>query len=302
MSSPGIQQTGLVVASFGNRGHLDPGDGSAQRYVLKGRRLRVVCGDRVDWQVQAQGNELLVTAVHERDNALERPDSRGRAELAAANLSRLVIVLAPEPEPDFFIADRYLCAAEMMATDALIIWNKSDLNAPIPAEIKNYRALGYRLLEVSTKTDSGLKELLTTLATDISMLVGQSGVGKSSLINNLIPDTDVAIGELSSASREGKHTTTASIMHTLPSGGRLIDSPGVRDFAPVIRDPARVQIGFKEIIERAAECRFSNCQHIREPNCAIKAAIEFGAVTERRYESYKRLRSNAESLAALDPG
>jgi ribosome biogenesis GTPase len=301
MSSPGIQQTGLVVASFGNRGQLDPGDGSAQRYVLKGRRLRVVCGDRVDWQAQAQGNELLVTAVHERDNALERPDSRGRTELVAANLSRLVVVLAPEPEPDFFIADRYLCAAEMMATDALIIWNKSDLNAPIPAEIKNYRALGYRLLEVSTKTDSGLKELLTTLATDISMLVGQSGVGKSSLINNLIPDTDVAIGELSSASREGKHTTTASIMHTLPSGGRLIDSPGVRDFAPVIRDPARVQIGFKEIIERAAECRFSNCQHIREPNCAIKAAIESGAVTERRYESYKRLRSNAESLAALDP-
>ena len=301
MSSPGIQQTGLVVASFGNRGQLDPGDGSAQRYVLKGRRLRVVCGDRVDWQVQPQGNELLVTAVHERDNALERPDSRGRTELVAANLSRLVIVLAPEPEPDFFIADRYLCAAEMMATDALIIWNKSDLNAPIPAEIENYRALGYRLLEVSTKTDSGLKELLTTLATDISMLVGQSGVGKSSLINNLIPDTDVAIGELSSASREGKHTTTASIMHTLPSGGRLIDSPGVRDFVPVIRNPARVQIGFKEVIERAAECRFSNCQHIREPNCAIKAAIESGAVTERRYESYKRLRSNAESLAALDP-
>ena len=291
-----------MVASFGNRGQLDPGDGTAHRFVLKGRRLRAVCGDQVNWQAQPQGNELLVTAINERDNALERPDSRGRTELVAANLSRLVIVLAPEPEPDFFIADRYLCAAEMMAAEALIIWNKNDLKAPIPAEIKNYQTLGYSLLEMSAKSASGLEGFSTALATDISMLVGQSGVGKSSLINQLVPDADVATSELSAASREGKHTTTASIMHTLPSGGRLIDSPGVREFAPVIRDPARVQIGFKEIIDLAAECRFSNCQHLREPNCAIKAAVESGTVTARRYESYKRLRSSAETLAALDPG
>jgi ribosome biogenesis GTPase len=302
VSNSGTQQTGLVVASFGNRGHLDPGDGTAHRFVLKGRRLRAVCGDRVNWQAQPQGNELLVTAINERDNALERPDSRGRTELVAANLSRLVIVLAPEPEPDFFIADRYLCAAEMMAAEALIIWNKNDLKATIPAEIKNYQTLGYSLLEMSAKSASGLEEFSAALATDISMLVGQSGVGKSSLINQLVPDADVATSELSAASREGKHTTTASIMHTLPSGGRLIDSPGVREFAPVIRDPARVQIGFKEIVDLAAECRFSNCQHLREPNCAIKAAVESGTVTARRYESYKRLRSSAETLAALDPG
>jgi ribosome biogenesis GTPase len=301
MTEPEIPQTGLVVASFGNRGHLDPGDGTAQRYVVKGRRLRVVCGDRVTWQTQAKGNELLVTAIHERTNALERPDSRGRSELAAANLARLVIVLAPEPEPDFFIADRYLCAAEMMGAETLILWNKCDLNAPIPAEIESYRALGYPLIETSANTTDDLTELTTALATDISMLVGQSGVGKSSLINQLIPDADVKIGELSSASREGKHTTTASIMHTLPSGGRIIDSPGVREFTPVIRDPASVQMGFREIIERAAECRFSNCQHLREPNCAIKAAVDSGIVAARRYESYKRLRNSAEALAKLDP-
>jgi ribosome biogenesis GTPase len=300
MTDPEIQQTGLVVASFGNRGHLDPGDGSAQRYVLKGRRLRVVCGDRVAWQLQPKGNELLVTAIHERDNALERPDSRGRSELVAANLSRLVIVLAPEPEPDFFIADRYLCAAEMMAAEALIIWNKCDIDATIPAEIESYRSLGYTLMETSTNTPSGLTEFAAALTTDISMLVGQSGVGKSSLINQLVPDADVATSELSAASGEGKHTTTASIMHTLPSGGRLIDSPGVREFAPVIRDPTRVQIGFREVVEKAAGCRFSNCQHLREPNCAIKAAVDSGAIDARRYESYKRLRNSAEALANLD--
>jgi ribosome biogenesis GTPase len=299
MTDSETPQTGLVVASFGNRGHLDPGDGSVQRYVLKGRRLRVVCGDRVDWQTQPKGNELLVTAIHERDNVLERPDSRGRSELAAANLSRLVIVLAPEPEPDFFIADRYLCAAEMMATEALIIWNKCDLDATIPAEMETYRSLGYALMETSTSIARGLPEFAAALATDISMLVGQSGVGKSSLINQLVPNADVATSELSAASREGKHTTTASIMHTLPSGGRLIDSPGVREFAPVIRDPTRVEIGFREIIERAAECRFSNCQHLREPDCAIKAAVESGIVAARRYESYKRLRNSAEALANL---
>jgi len=302
MTQSDKQHTGLVVASFGNRGRLDPGDGTAERFVLKGRRLRAVCGDRVDWQAQEQGNELLVTAIHERDNALERPDSRGRTELVAANLSRLIIVLAPEPEPDFFIADRYLCAAEMMAIDTLIVWNKIDLKAPVPDEITNYQSLGYTLLETSINTTGGLPEFAAALAAGISMLVGQSGVGKSSLINQLVPDTNAATSELSSVSREGKHTTTASIMHTLPSGGRLIDSPGVREFAPVIRDPARVEMGFREIVERATECRFSNCQHLREPSCAIKAAVESGAITARRYESYKRLRSSAEALATLDPG
>lgn len=300
MTDTGTDKSGLVVASFGNRGRLDTGDGKTHRYILKGRKLRAVCGDRVEWKSPSHGNELIVTAIHDRDNVLERPDSRGRPERVAANLSRLVIVLAPEPTADFFIADRYLCATELLPAEALIIWNKTDLMAKVPAEIEAYRSLGYALVETSATLHTGMTELADALTTGISMLVGQSGVGKSSLINQLVPDADVAISELSEASREGKHTTTASVMHTLPNGGRLIDSPGVREFSPVIRDPANVQAGFREIIAEAANCRFSDCHHLREPDCAVKAAVESGVIAARRYESYKRLRHSATALATAD--
>ena len=287
--------TGTIIASYGNRGRIDTGGPKPAHYVMKGRRQRAVCGDRVDWQRQDTGHELLITHIHERDNTLERPDSRGRPELVAANLSRLVVVITPEPEADLFIADRYLCAAELMPADALVVWNKADLQAP-PADVLQYEDLGYPLLQTSALTGAGIGPLRAKLETGVSMLVGQSGVGKSSLINQLLPDADVATGELSAASGEGRHTTTASFMHTLTREGRLIDSPGVREFAPVIHDPQRIQLGFREIAAAAMECRFSNCQHLREPNCAVKNAVASGAVSSRRYESYKRLHNTARDL------
>jgi len=297
MNPTSADDPGLIVASFGNRGQLDSGDGTRRRYVLKGRKLRAVCGDRVRWRKQQQGNELLVTEVLARDNVLERPDSRGKSEPIAANLSQLVVVLAPEPEPDFFIADRYLCAAEMMSAEAIIVWNKTDLHALVPDQLENYRSLGYNVLETSAQQNAGIQELAAVLENGIAMLAGQSGVGKSSLINKLVPDADAAIGELSASSREGKHKTTASMMHMLPNHGRLIDTPGVREFAPVVSDPVLVQTGFREIMKLAQDCRFVNCQHLREPDCAVKAAVESGDVAERRYESYRRLRHNAANLA-----
>jgi ribosome biogenesis GTPase len=296
MSKREQNPAGLVVASFGNRGHIDIGDGATHRYVHKGRRLRTVCGDQVDWEWQKNSHELLVTGIRERSNLLERPGTRAQPEPIAANLSRLVIVLAAEPEPDFFIADRYICAAELLPSEVLILWNKTDLSRSEPAAIAEYRSLGYELLETSTANKQGISDLAKILATGISMLVGQSGVGKSSLINQLVPTADVATSELSTASREGKHTTTASIMHNLPAGGRLIDSPGVREFTPVIRETARVQAGFREILATAIDCKFSNCEHLREPNCAVKMAVDSGEIGARRYESYKRQRQMALSL------
>lgn len=289
MTSENRNPAALVTACYGNRGHLDTGDGCRKRYILKGRRLRAVCGDRVSWQEQPSSAELLVTAVMERDNLLERPNSRGKPEPLAANLDNLVVVLARQPEPDFFIADRYICAAELMRSSAIIIWNKTDLGNDLPAELLTYQELGYPVIQTSIKQLSGIDTLNDLLAGGVSMLAGQSGVGKSSLINTLIPDADVAVGELSTASGEGKHTTTASVMHTLANGGRLIDTPGVREFAPAISNTADIQSGFREISRLDGQCRFSNCQHLREPNCAVKAALATGAVSERRYESYKRL-------------
>jgi ribosome biogenesis GTPase len=290
------EPTGLVVASYGPRGKVDTGSETAARYVVKGRKLRVVCGDRVALQKQSSGAEWLVTAVLPRTNVLERPDSRGRSELIAANLDCLALVLAPEPRPDFYIADRYLCAAELLPADILIIWNKSELVTSLPLELKNYRTLGYTVIATNATNGDGVAELETHFRGGTGMLVGQSGVGKSSLINCLLPSAEIRTGALSTGSGEGKHTTTTSIMHTLPSGGRLIDSPGVREFAPVIHDPSRVAAGFVEIARHASACRFSNCQHLREPDCAVKEAVAENEITAHRYDSYKRLRNIGATL------
>lgn len=288
--------TGLIVACYGNRGHVDTGSGNPQKYILRGKRLRAVCGDRVQWESQPDEDTLLVTSLEERENALERADARGLPETIAANLSRLVIVMAGEPAPDWFITDRYLCAAELLEADAVLVWNKQDLT-PAPAEFSQYAELGYAAVSTAATEGTGIASLAQLLDNGISMLVGQSGVGKSSLINGLLPDANVATSEVSTSNREGKHTTTASVMHTLTNGGRLIDSPGVRDFAPAIRDIQMVQQGFREIAERAPQCRFNNCRHLREPDCAVKSALANDEIRERRYESYKRLMNTVSGLA-----
>ena len=299
------EREGLVVASFGQRGMLSPAPISHQArpndntqpvpFILKGRKLRAVCGDRVIWHLSADG-DAVVSEVLTRQNALERPDSRGHPETIAANLTHIVVVLAPVPEADFFIADRYLCAAEILRAKAVVVWNKADLQPEPPSELGIYATLGYPVVNCSTETGTGIDELESHLSTGVAMLVGQSGVGKSSLINKMIPNAEMATGELSSANREGKHTTTASFMHRFRSGGRLIDSPGVRDFAPAIRDVTDVAFGFVEINSTSKQCRFADCQHLREPNCAVKDAVAAGSINERRYESYKRLRNSTLQL------
>jgi ribosome biogenesis GTPase len=287
---------GLVVASYGRRGILEDQSGLRRRFVLKGRKLRAVCGDHVLWQTAGSSEDCLVTAITDRENVLKRPDSRGRPEFLAANLSQLVVVLAPLPEPDFYLADRYLCAAELMHARALVVWNKIDTATAFPAELIVYEQIGYPIVQASATTGAGIEELRNSMSANVNILVGQSGVGKSSLINRLIPATGVTVGELSAANKEGRHTTTASFMHELPDGGKLIDSPGVREFAPVIDEAEKIQIGFREIVELANECRFANCQHLREPNCAVKLAVEEKRISVRRYESYKRLHNTTAAL------
>ncbi len=232
-----------------------------------------------------------MTAIRSRRNTLERPDTRGKCEALAANLDTLAVVAAATPAADFFIVDRFICAAEIMGAATVLVWNKADLEPALPAAMAAYRELGYPVISVSAATGSGIAELEAALGTGLGMLVGQSGVGKSSLINRLVDQADVATAALSTANREGRHTTTAAFAYPLRNGGMLVDSPGVRDFAPAIADAARVQVGFRDILREADACRFADCTHTREPNCAVKAAVDSGAIDPRRYDSYKRLRN-----------
>ena len=290
---------GLVIAAHGQRGILETSDGAALGYLVKGKRLRVVCGDRVSWTREAPGQTVIVTEIYNRNNALTR-FSTGHAEpeVIAANLTCLIVVFAPVPKPDWFLIDRYLCGGRLMGCRLFLVGNKNDLIAQnsdqdIVREINNYVTAGYDYLSMSAKMPDTLEILPEELEGETGILVGQSGVGKSSIINQLVPDAQIATATLSNATLEGTHTTTASVMHRLPGGGRLIDSPGVRDFIPTIDDPQSVQSGYPEILAAANNCRFSNCQHLREPDCAVKIACEDGSISARRYESYKRLRRTA---------
>jgi ribosome biogenesis GTPase len=215
-----------------------------------------------------------------------------------------VVVVAPQPEPDLFVVDRYLCAASSAGLAGLVVLNKSDLPGaePTAAALETYRAAGYATLTCSTATGAGMAELEAALNTHRSVFVGQSGVGKSSLIARLVPQATVAVGALDRAA-EGRHTTTAARAYDLAPSGQLFDSPGVRDFAPAIGALDPRSLGFPEVERLAVECRFQDCRHLREPGCAVLAATENGALDPRRYESYRRLRRLYEELqAAASPG
>lgn len=289
--------SGTVLASFG-RGALVKSGEELLRCGLLGRKLRVVCGDQVDW-VHAEGADgPAVEAVQPRRNFIERIDARGRAEAVAANIDRLAIVVAPEPEPDWFVVDRYWAGAVFKDLDALLIVNKTDLDdAAMAPVLEEYERLRLPCLKISCREGQGLGELREFLRGSTSMLVGQSGVGKSSLVNALVPEADAQTAHLTK-DQEGKHTTTTARWYTLSEDSALVDAPGVRDFAPPARLLRAAERGFVEVHERAAECRFKDCRHMQEPSCAVRSAVVNGQISARRYESYRRLFRLYEKLTS----
>jgi ribosome biogenesis GTPase len=285
-----------VIAAFG-RHLLVRTDTQELRARPAGRKLSIVCGDRVRCEVDRAHDEVLAVEVLPRKSLLARANLRGESEPVVANITQLVVVVAPLPQPDFFIVDRYLCAATAAGIRGAVAINKSDLaaNKVTPEEIDAYAAAGYAHVTCSATEGHGLTELRTLLANAVSVLVGQSGVGKSSLVNALLPKEQIETGGLM-REEEGRHTTTASRSYPLVSGGTLIDSPGVRDFAPAIEQLDGETLGFPEIDRRARDCKFQDCRHMQEPACAVIAAVEAGEFLARRYESYRRLRRRYTDL------
>lgn len=294
-------QSGRIVAAYGRRVVVETPTGQRFPCRLFGRRLQVVCGDAVRWTLaQAEGAGGLILEVEPRRSELARISTSGVREPIVANLDLLVAVLAPLPAPDFALCDRYLAAAEWAGLAAAVTLNKTDLpDAGSPGlrdELANYRALGYPVARTSKRTDGGAAELEALLAGHVGILVGRSGVGKSSLINLMAPGSNIAVQEVSRGTEEGRHTTTASTLFHLPGGGELIDSPGVRDFAPPLPAPRDVASGFREVAREAAGCRFPDCRHDGEPGCAVHAAMGDGRISSRRMASYRQLLRLADEL------
>jgi ribosome biogenesis GTPase len=288
--------SGVVLASYG-RGVLVQSGAATVRCSLKGRKQRIVCGDRVTWAYRAANDGASVESIEPRRNLIERIDLRGRAEPVAANIDRLAVVVAPQPAADWFLVDRYWAGARLKDIATLLIVNKLDLGTDaLRSEIETYQTLGLPCLEISSQSRSGLGELRAALSGTVTLLVGQSGVGKSSIVNALAPEAAAQTAELT-RDAEGRHTTTTARWYRLGPGAAIIDAPGVRDFAPPASLVRAAERGFTEIHAVSVDCRFNDCRHMEEPGCAVRSAVLAGRLAQRRYESYRRLFRLYDKLA-----
>ena len=293
-----------VIAAFGRHMRVRDDTGACFEARPVGRKLDAVCGDRVRCRHDLAHGEVHVLEALPRSSALLRSSARGDPEPIVANVTLIAVVVAPKPAPDLFIVDRYLCAAASAEVAGIVVLNKTDLTgveALRTALVPLLRA-GYETLECEAATGRGVDALARRLIDHTSVLVGQSGVGKSSIVGRLVPLAQIATRALDRGD-EGRHTTTASCLYDLPSGGCLIDSPGVRDFAPAIDQLEPRSLGFVDVDRLGTNCRFVDCSHISEPSCTVRAAVEAGDLPAQRYESYRRMRRLYESLQeARGPG
>jgi len=292
---------GLVISHFGRRLIVEAEDKTSYQCKLRQNLGNITCGDNVLFQLDAtdKSKNGVVVAINQRINLLEKTGFAGKAKPVAANIDQVVIVCAFEPEPNHFLIDRYIIATENLPAKPIIVLNKSDLsdnNPDIEQDLKAvYENIGYQVITTSVKTHSGIDELNKALEKSTSIFVGLSGVGKSSLVKVLLPDTNIRIGDTSTSTGEGKHTTTVSSLYHLQNGGHIIDSPGVRDFTPNNTNRIEIERGFIEFSRYLGLCKFSNCTHTSEPGCAINKALEDGEVLKSRVDSFKKMLSEVEN-------
>ena len=290
MARAGREQTsresGLVVAAYGRRYRVELAAGGEIDCMTRGKKSGVACGDEV--QVARTGGGVgVIESIDTRRTLFYRSDAR-RQKLIAANVTQIVIVLAPVPSYHEDLVNRCLIGAEHAGIAALIVLNKAELPeaARASAALELYRRLAYAVVTLSAKRD--ISPLLPPLAQHTNVLVGQSGMGKSTIINALVPEARARVAEISTALGSGRHTTTHAELYRLDDRSRVIDSPGLQEFGLHHLSPEDAAHAFIEFRPWLGQCRFRNCRHVSEPGCALVAAVAEGAIAESRFASYRR--------------
>lgn len=286
--------TGTVIAAYRSYTLVEGEDN--QFYKCQQRKTigQVVCGDIVKWQTEDQ-HAGVITKVNERRTILQRPDINGKLRIIAANIDQVFVVVAHKPELNEGLIDRYLVAAENSHIKPVILLNKIDLLQQQQLEdlkkrLALYQGIGYPVIYTSAKQAHGLDSLIKVLNDNNNIFVGQSGVGKSSLINTILEDSNARIGEISEATGKGKHTTTTAYLYPLKQNqGHIIDSPGVREFGLVKLSEQEVAEGFIEFRPFIGYCKFRNCAHKNEPGCALLEAVKENKISQQRWDSYQRI-------------
>lgn len=282
---------GQIIAAHGRHYMVELADGSVRKCFPRGKKAGAAVGDNVI--IAPQGtDDGVITQQLERRNLLYRSDHM-RTKLFAANIDLLLIVVAVEPAFSDELIGRALVAASSANIQPIIVLNKTDLVAALPeaqARVQQLRRLGLAIVELSALDAEHVNTRLLPLLRDrTSLLLGQSGMGKSTLLNILVPGTNAFTQTHSTALDAGKHTTTSTRLYHLPTGGDIIDSPGFQNFGLNHLTPGEIERGFPEFVPLLGQCRFYNCTHLHEPGCRILEAMEAGDITRARHDLYARL-------------
>ncbi|ETX10347.1 GTPase RsgA [Marinomonas ushuaiensis DSM 15871] len=306
-SDLGPETEGIIISHFGTQveveGTQEPFIGVSTRCNLRANLGQLVTGDKVVWRPK-QNEGGVVVATTPRNTSLSRPDMHGRIKPVAANIDHIIVVIAAEPVAHANLIDRYLVAAETVGIPPVILLNKCDLidesnQSDLNELLKTYEDLNYKIIRTSIKHQEGMESLYSFLQDKTSVFVGQSGVGKSSLIGTLLPDIDITVGELSQKRKKGVHTTTTARLFHMPKGGDLIDSPGIREFGLWHISEDELMNGFIEFRPHIGYCRFRDCAHEKEPGCAILEALEKGEITQHRFQSFLRIKHSIRENQAF---
>jgi ribosome biogenesis GTPase / thiamine phosphate phosphatase len=280
---------GLVIAHLG-QGIAVEHEGQINLCQPLRKLETLAVGDKVLWSPTAP-EQGRIEAILPRRSLLERPARNNKTRPVAANIDKVFIVLAVEPFCDFLLIDQYLAVCENNTIDAALILNKVDLPQSdiIDSELMLYQNLGYQVLRVSAITKIGLSELTHAFHNQVSVLTGQSGVGKSTITNAIVPDKNLRTNSISETTKHGRHTTTAATLYHIVTGGDLIDSPGVAIFGLADLNRQQLAQGYREFLPLTGNCQFNDCSHDKDKGCAVRAAAENGEIAMARYQRFLKL-------------